>query len=814
MPRILDPLGEPSHRAVVHCLKYIDKWRQYFWDEWLRAVHPTPSADDLAKTIDAAIGLSLTVKYARDRAKNAVPSIASVICGTESLTLAQLCERLAARTTSPILAAVQQTFAVGNTLPIPPTILSSPWETQIGGAVDHLGTPAMPITLLGEFHELCVGQPLNAWRRLRGGSGQGSQRYDHGVHYTPAAIVDYVTSRVLRPLLCPEASRSLWPIRVLDPSCGCGGFLVAALRYLLASRTASGTLHLSTQQCLDVAEAGIFGSDIDPRSTAWARRVVLLTVWDSVIAEGGNASDCDRIPDLERNIICRDFLAPGWSDQQDANTSPQFDAIFGSPPFVRLQQLYKTQPDRVEIYRREFETARSGQFDLYMLFLEKAITSLSCSGRLGMSVSGSFLRSDSGRALMEFIAGQTVVEEIVEFEDSKVYPDATTQIALLSVARTGTCSRPRHIWIEGEGEVREKLASLTAAKPCPRSDVAVRQLPPDAFTGDTWSFESSDDGRFLSHICSAGKELRQLPVEVVQGCSTGADKVFLVKIVSSESDGQVFVKSRDYGDVLPVEAEALLTTLRGREIRGYYPPPRSSACIYPFDRGGNVLPEEEFRQRFPLAFGYVADRRDWLQRRFKDKALPWYAPQLRNPQRFLVSPKLVSGAIDGGCGFTLDLNQNLLCAGSVVCVVPDAPDISPYYLLGILNSGVFWRYAERTMPSMGRGYRTYRVSALRRFPVPDPREMDVGQVAKINDLVKRVLDEHSDWRKQQQLQRQVDAAVPVRRLAQPIEKPLHGEVLEDLVERPAFLAGKIQKALTDAGGDVGDWLLAHSIASR
>ena len=129
MPWILDPLGEPSHRAVVHCLKYIDKWRQYFWDEWLRAEHPTPPVDDLARTIDAAIGLSLTVKYARDRAGGAVPSIANVVREAERLTPAQLCERLTAGISSPLLAVVQQTVAVSNTLPIPSTILSSPWET-------------------------------------------------------------------------------------------------------------------------------------------------------------------------------------------------------------------------------------------------------------------------------------------------------------------------------------------------------------------------------------------------------------------------------------------------------------------------------------------------------------------------------------------------------------------------------------------------------------------------------------------------------------------------------------------------------------
>jgi Eco57I restriction-modification methylase len=763
MPRILDPSGEPSHRAVIHCLKYIDKWRQYFWDEWLRAAHPTPPVADLARTIDATIGLSLVIKYARDRAIDVAPSVAAVVRRNESLTLADLCERLAARTASPILATVQRSCAVGNELPIPPTILSGPWEDQVGKVVDHLGVPAMPITFLGAFHELCVGRPLNAWHRLPGGSGQGSRRYDHGVHYTPTAIVDYLTCRVLEPLLRPENSQPAWPVRVLDPSCGCGGFLVAALRYLLANGMV-GTAkvsRLSTQQRLDVAEASIFGSDIDPRSVAWARRVVLLTVWDTVVAEGGDAADCGRVPDLEANIVCRDFLASGDSDndEETANPPAQFEAIIGGPPFVRLQQLYKTQRSRIETYRREFETARDGQFDLYMPFLEKAVTSLSPSGRLGMSVSGSFLRSNSGRTLRKFISVHAAVEEIVEFEDSKVYPDATTQIALLSVAKTDACSNPRHAWIEGEGEVREKLASLAAAEACPHIDVIVRLLPGDALSGDTWSFESSDDRRFLSHISCVGKELGRLPVEVVQGCSTGADRVFLVKIVSSGSNGQVFVKGREYGDVLPLETGALLTTVRGREITGYRPPPKISACVYPFDREGNVLPEEEFRQRFPLAYGYIADRRDWLQRKFKGKALPWYAPQLRDPRRFLVSPKLVSSAIDGGCGFTLDLDQNLLCAGSVVCVVPNGQDVCPYYLLGVLNSGAFWRYAERTMPSMGRGYRTYRVSALRRFPVPDPREIGMEKVIKLSDLVKQTLNAHSDWREQQQLLRLVDAAV-------------------------------------------------------
>jgi hypothetical protein len=131
------------------------------------------------------------------------------------------------------------------------------------------------------------------------------------------------------------------------------------------------------------------GSDIDPCAVEWTIRLLFLTVWESCLADGIQPA-CEsglRMPDLRKNIVCCDFLDD--SGEQAEALAPWKDrkpnAIVGAPPFVRIQDLHRTQPHRVLRYREIYRTARSGQFDLYMLFMEKAIELLADGGRLGLS---------------------------------------------------------------------------------------------------------------------------------------------------------------------------------------------------------------------------------------------------------------------------------------------------------------------------------------------------------------------------------------------------------------------------------------------
>src|SRR5205823_5762139 len=101
--------------------------------------------------------------------------------------------------------------------------------------------------------------------------------------------------------------------RILDPSCGCGVFLVAALRYIFAwlekaRQATDDQRELSLQDRLDILGRMIIGTDLDTQAVEWTKRGLLLTAWEGLGRDVGNADELPAaVPDLSGNIVARDF---------------------------------------------------------------------------------------------------------------------------------------------------------------------------------------------------------------------------------------------------------------------------------------------------------------------------------------------------------------------------------------------------------------------------------------------------------------------------------------------------------------------------
>jgi len=389
-------------------------------------------------------------------------------------------------------------------------------------------------------------------------------------------------------------------LRILDPSCGGGTFLLAALRYLLQRHGDP-----SPQETLDLLGASLFGSDIDPQAVMATRRALLLAAWDALLASGNEASISGlRVPDIGQNIVCQDFLAA-------SGRLSQFHAILGGPPFVRIHEMLRADPDRVERYRAKYRTARSGQFDLFMPFFEEAVRQLAEGGWLGWSVASTFLRTSSGRSLRSLLGGSCAVHELTEFEDSKVYPDAVTQIVLVLLEKGRREVSCRHAWITGAGGLRDKLAALWSGGDH-HPNVTVRELPATACLSSDWSFGSAAERSLLDRIRDAGTPLGRLPVSICQGLVTGADPVFLLRRGGSTEDGQTLVQGRDQSYAFFVESALLQPVVRNRDIKGYGRLSSRTVCLTPYDRSGRLLPESVLRDCQPLAYQYLLKHREAL----------------------------------------------------------------------------------------------------------------------------------------------------------------------------------------------------------
>jgi hypothetical protein len=318
---------------------------------------------------------------------------------------------------------------------------------------------------------------------------------------------------------------------------------------------------------------------------------------------------------------------------------------------------------------------------------------------------------------------------LTEFEDSKVYPDAVTQIVLVLLEKGWREVSCRHTWITGTGGLRNKLAALSAGRNHP--NVTIHELPTSAYLPSDWSFGSAAERSLLDRIRGAGTPLERSPVSISQGIVTGADPVFLLRRGGSTEDGETLVQGRDQRYAFLVESALLRPVIRNRDIKGYGRPSSRRVCLTPYDRAGRLLPESVLRDRHPLAYQYLLKHREILSRRRGIRPHEWYA--LRSPSCLTLAagPRVLLKLICSGGDFTIDPEGRYLGHAGTLMLTADQRRVDPFYLLGVLNSRVFWFFVRQTMPTMGHGRHVLRRSTLGRFPlvVSDPSRELRQQIA-------------------------------------------------------------------------------------
>ncbi len=211
---------------------------------------------------------------------------------------------------------------------------------------------------------------------------------------TPSAIAALLQRRDPGALCDPAAMLGvLQELRICDPACGGGAYLagtaaeLAALQQVLCCR-----LGLPCDQgaiLRRIVANNLFGSDIDPLAiSGCGQRLGLL-------AGTGQANG---------NLHCADSLAdtgPGH-----AGWPAGFDIVITNPPYLSCKHGFG-RSSRAELSRR-FRSAR-GQFDAWMLFLERGLELLQPGGCYAYLVPRPLLANRNSRVLRELLAEQRIV---------------------------------------------------------------------------------------------------------------------------------------------------------------------------------------------------------------------------------------------------------------------------------------------------------------------------------------------------------------------------------------------------------------------
>ncbi len=203
----------------------------------------------------------------------------------------------------------------------------------------------------------------------------------NGAFFTPDYIIDFIINEIQ-----PKESDTN-----LDPSCGCGAFLVGLTDYY--KRTFNKSIR-------KIVKENIFGSDILEYNIH--RTKLILTIY--ALQNGEQLNDSDF------NLYHQDSLRTNWETS--------FDNIVGNPPYVKFQDL---TDDNRNYLAKHWTTVEGGTFNLYFAFFELGYQLMKPTGKLGYITPNNYFTSLAGGALENFSSKKCVTSNCIDFSHKKSF---------------------------------------------------------------------------------------------------------------------------------------------------------------------------------------------------------------------------------------------------------------------------------------------------------------------------------------------------------------------------------------------------------
>lgn len=294
---------------------------------------------------------------------------------------------------------------------------------------------AMPADILGTVYENYLSHRLSKSKKGTTLSKDASKRKEEGIYYTPRYIVDYVVKNTLCPILdkCKN-SEDIRRIKILDPACGSGSFLIKAFEVVFEKYREMGFSEPEDLIKIKILKENIYGVDLDQQAVEITRLNLLINALSKREKlpflnniKNGNSLVSGTEEELKKYFgkNFKDKKPFNWKEEfSEVFEQEGFDVIIGNPPYVNLANI--EDADFREYLKNEYKTAKN-KSDLYSFFIEKSSSLLKNSGNLGFITSNSWLGTDSFSKFREFLIKNLSVTQMVElsigvFEHAAVIP--------------------------------------------------------------------------------------------------------------------------------------------------------------------------------------------------------------------------------------------------------------------------------------------------------------------------------------------------------------------------------------------------------
>ncbi|MBM3529470.1 MAG: restriction endonuclease subunit M [Alphaproteobacteria bacterium] len=607
-----------------------------------------------------------------------------------------------------------------------------------------------------------------------------SKRKRDGVYYTPEPVVNYLVEQTLGPWFADAKAACGYPgadegaptpaaaaayidrlkrIRIVDPACGSGAFLISAFRRLLAERqsaardaqrAADGPPHAIEEAPIvaEILRNNIYGVDINPASVEIAK----LALWLHSARASSPLSSLEQTIRIGNSLVGDDFRVgremPADAEERvrpfdwraafpqvwPAGRDGGFDIVLGNPPYVKLQNFMKVNPDVAAYLGAErgsdtYQSARTGNFDLYLPFIEKGLRLLAPGGRMAYIAPSLWTVNEYGEGLRSVVRRGRHLDRWLDFKSHQIFEDVITYTALQFYIR-----EPRDAVRIAAGPNGE-MADIDWSD----ADLAVSYdgIPE---TGE-WLMATGRERALIERLSRDCQRLDHpsLTTAIYQGLITSADHIYhLERLGSGRYKGTPKGKGAVSYEV-EIEDAIMKPLVSGPEAKRYEEPKTDTYLLFPYERDARgamrLIPAGDMERRFPRAWAHLQRWEQELRKRessaFNDDT--WYRfgrNQSIDKQDIskLIVPRLVQHikcSLDMEGRFGLD---NVDVGG----ILP-AKETEPTFLLAVLNAPACDFVFRIISKPFQNDYRSANKQFIAPLPVPNaspPQRADVAARAR------------------------------------------------------------------------------------
>jgi hypothetical protein len=594
-------------------------------------------------------------------------------------------------------------------------------------------------------------------------SGTSGRRKRDGVVYTPDYVARFIVDQTLGTH-CKEifaeilgryvakgakaedeaiawksakAERQAWAeyrdrltaLRIVDPACGSGVFLIMAFDYLkaelqqvntkLAELSGTGMAGDLLDPDSEILTHNLFGVDVNSESVEIAK----LSLWIKTARRGKVLDSLDanlRVGDslIEDSSFAYRSHGFEWKTAfPDIIAAGGFDVVLGNPPYVRMELIKPMKP----WLEKRYEVV-SDRADLYAYFFERGIKLLKPGGRLGFISSSTFFKTGSGAPLRDFLRTKATLETVVDFGDHQIFEGVTTYPAILTM-RAGS-PPPGHdlqFWKIGEMPADSFAdAFADAAKP----------FPQEALGRGSWELEG-DALRALRVKITAGKPtLKEVYGSPYAGIKTGFNKAFILDASTKDK----LIKAD------PKSSDLLRPIVFGNEVHPWRTESKGQWIIY--------IPKNRVRiDDYPAIRDWLLPFKDNLQHRAAKQE--WF--ELQQPQYAFCATynatKLIYRDIADRPTFSVDtgsfIDMTCFCLGG-----------ASYFEAALLNSKAMW-FALKSMTTIASGgFFRMKSQYLEPLPIPSTSDATKAELGKLAEAAQATAE------KRYELQQAIARRIP------------------------------------------------------